>query len=185
MGWDDQNLLQNATTTCLDPAGLIEDCPLFQIDETDADNCEMDIPTVIQEENPTGPRQGLPGNLQIISTGTASMPAPTPLSSYAAWNSADFKTPITTAPTASLSQTYSETYVPASTPVLTQCGTDGGMTSCAQIFAESTSGYSTTAPPPPMGTGAAPEVIGTSWSTEDTVVWQIVEEAVTVTVTAT
>ncbi|KAL9086091.1 MAG: hypothetical protein Q9165_007303 [Trypethelium subeluteriae] len=84
MGWTSPTLLSSAVSQCLDPAGLIDNCPLFSINDTAVSSCTMAIPSPIQTDNPTGPRQGLAGGLPVVSSGTPPMPPATPLSRYGA-----------------------------------------------------------------------------------------------------
>jgi hypothetical protein len=75
MGWE-QSFLQNATNTCTNPSGQIEDCPLFNIQTADQySNCnitESNIPAPLAKENVVGGVTTLPGNPPIVSTGYAS-----------------------------------------------------------------------------------------------------------------
>ncbi|KAI9654820.1 MAG: hypothetical protein M1821_005814 [Bathelium mastoideum] len=119
MGWTSVDLLQNAVNTCLNSSGNIEDCPVFDIGYDSPKDCAFDMPAILANDNPQGPRQGLPGNLQVVYNGTSPMPTATPPSAYSSLDAKDFKTPVTTAPLPDFSVGYSLGFSGASNPPTT------------------------------------------------------------------
>ena len=66
MGWESKDFLQNALDTCQDGSGEIEACPLFNIQsDDDAAKCTFDMPNDLKDDNPQGPRNGLPVDVPI------------------------------------------------------------------------------------------------------------------------
>jgi len=67
MGWD-EGFLQEACDQCTNLSGLIQDCPLFDI-QTDevAAQCLIPLPPAIASEDVLGPAAELPGNPAIQS----------------------------------------------------------------------------------------------------------------------
>ncbi|KAK4964909.1 hypothetical protein LTR66_012202 [Elasticomyces elasticus] len=67
MGWDPE-FLQSAINQCTNLSGQIQDCPLFNIQtDEEAAKCTIDIPEVLADDNPAGPRDGLAVNVPIQS----------------------------------------------------------------------------------------------------------------------
>jgi hypothetical protein len=67
MGWDPA-FLQDAVNTCTNLSGQIEDCPLFDIQSSDAySNCNITVPSAIAKEDVVGAMSNLPGNVPIVS----------------------------------------------------------------------------------------------------------------------
>lgn len=65
MGWE-KDFLQSAIETCTNVSGEIQDCPLFDIQsDSDSEQCFFDEPSVIADDNPAGPRDGLAINVPI------------------------------------------------------------------------------------------------------------------------
>lgn len=55
-----------AIKVCTNPSGLIEDCPVFDIQSTsEASKCNMDIPAMLESEDVVGPMDTLPGGLVL------------------------------------------------------------------------------------------------------------------------
>jgi hypothetical protein len=68
--------LQQAVDTCTNPSGRVEDCHLFDLqDDGPMNECKLDLPSIIKDEDCSGPRSGgLPGNVPIqLGPGYASM----------------------------------------------------------------------------------------------------------------
>ncbi|KAI9822670.1 MAG: hypothetical protein M1827_000389 [Pycnora praestabilis] len=66
-GWDPA-FLQTAINTCNNPSGNQQDCPVFNIQSTtDMNQCKIPVPSELADENTSGPRSGLPGNVPIQS----------------------------------------------------------------------------------------------------------------------
>lgn len=67
--WE-ESFLQSAIGTCTNPSGKVEDCPLFELQsEADQQQCTFTPPDIIADEDCKGPRQGLPGNVNINEKG--------------------------------------------------------------------------------------------------------------------
>lgn len=65
-GWDEA-FLQQVLETCTNNSGNIRDCPLFDIVSEDVSRqCSLKVPDELKDEDVTGPRASLPGNLGII-----------------------------------------------------------------------------------------------------------------------
>ncbi|KAJ5620984.1 hypothetical protein N7510_004968 [Penicillium lagena] len=63
--WDD-GVLQKAVNTCTNETGLITDCDIFDLqNETDQNQCQLDLPPQLQHENVHMHADGLPGNMPI------------------------------------------------------------------------------------------------------------------------
>jgi hypothetical protein len=61
MGWESQDFLQKALDTCQSDSGLIEDCPLFNIQsDAEASKCAFEIPEVLVDENVIYEDEGIP-----------------------------------------------------------------------------------------------------------------------------
>lgn len=66
MGWESAAFLQSAIDTCTNLSGEIEDCPLFDIQsDTDAAQCTFEIPSVLENDEAEGPREGLAVDIPI------------------------------------------------------------------------------------------------------------------------
>lgn len=67
-GWD-PDFLQKAINTCTNPSGKVEDCPLFELQsQVEQNKCNIDpLPKECADEDTKGPRQGLPGDVNIQS----------------------------------------------------------------------------------------------------------------------
>lgn len=65
-GWD-VSFLQNATDTCTNASGRIQDCPLFTIqDDAKAAQCQIKVPNNLAAEDVSGPNlSSLPGGVAI------------------------------------------------------------------------------------------------------------------------
>lgn len=180
MGWDPV-FLQDAVDQCTNLSGQIEDCPLFDIQSSDAySNCNITLPSAIANEDVVGPMPTLPGNVPIVS-------GPAPANGATAGGTA------TGAPTAPVSPTGSQalptlSYSAGSSLASTDTYIPGG------IFAVSiASSSSQVAGPvdaqitPAPTTSAAPlnteSFFSTQYTTSGQVVLEVlwVEEIVTVT----
>lgn len=68
MGWDG-DFLQDAVDTCTNQSGEIQDCPLFDIQGSDAYSyCDIELPASLANEDVIGPMEILPGD-QVIQSG--------------------------------------------------------------------------------------------------------------------
>ena len=66
MGWESEELLQNAIHTCNNASGQVKDCPLFHLQSEDGQlQCRFPMPAGLQHDNPTGPRNGLAVDVPI------------------------------------------------------------------------------------------------------------------------
>lgn len=66
MGWDSAEFLGEAIKTCTSSTGLIQDCPLFNIQtEADMDKCVFKMPEDLKGEDCTEIRDGLPVGVPI------------------------------------------------------------------------------------------------------------------------
>jgi hypothetical protein len=97
MGWDEA-FLQDAVNTCTNPDGMIESCPLFDLQDPSVySNCNFTMPAALVNENVVDPVGTLPGNPPILSgpgygmgatAGEATAtPIPVPTLSYSAGQS--------------------------------------------------------------------------------------------------
>lgn len=65
MGWD-EGFLQQAVDTCTNLSGMIQDCPLFTIQDSLAySSCKFATPDVVKADITDGPVASLPGNVKI------------------------------------------------------------------------------------------------------------------------
>ena len=175
MGWN-QSFLQEAVDQCTNASGQIQDCALFDIQDASVyGNCNVTVPSALENENVVGPVSTLPGNPAIASgpgyasAAEASGPGSTPATTSAVVS----ENPV---PTLSHSDGVtlksSATYVPGA------------------VFAEAT-GASAAYAAPSASITAAPAVssidtqsyFATSYSTSGDIVNEVlwVEELVTVT----
>ena len=66
MGWESENLLQHAMDSCRSMSGQVKDCPLFDLQSMEEQQkCHFAVPEVLKNDNPTGPRNGLPVDVPI------------------------------------------------------------------------------------------------------------------------
>lgn len=66
MGWESEELLQNAMNTCRSMTGQVKNCPLFDLQSMeDQQNCHFAMPDALIHDNPTGPRNGLAVDVPI------------------------------------------------------------------------------------------------------------------------
>ncbi|CAL5871421.1 uncharacterized protein PFLUO_LOCUS5671 [Penicillium psychrofluorescens] len=73
--WDD-GVLQEAVRTCTNETGMVSDCDIFDLqDETDQNQCLLDLPPQLQHENVHMHSHGLPGNMPIEWGPGYAMPA--------------------------------------------------------------------------------------------------------------
>ncbi|KAI9852480.1 MAG: hypothetical protein M1838_000574 [Thelocarpon superellum] len=83
-GWDPA-FLQQATDQCTNPSGQIQDCPLFTIQDQDAEGqCKIQTPPVLAQENCASPGGQLPGEAAIQSGPQPATEAPAATSAAAA-----------------------------------------------------------------------------------------------------
>ena len=72
--WD-EGFLQKAVDQCTNPSGRVEDCPIFDLQsESESQQCTFQPPAVLANDNPQGPRQGLPGNVPVQAGPQAATP---------------------------------------------------------------------------------------------------------------
>jgi hypothetical protein len=63
-GWK-PGILQNAVDKCINPSGLVEDCPIFNLQsQSEMQKCKFDMPDVLKDENVLF-HDGLPGGVKI------------------------------------------------------------------------------------------------------------------------
>ncbi len=82
MGWD-EDFLQQAVDICINRSGLVEDCPLFKLqDQYTAGECTIPVAKKLEAEDVRGPGlSSLPGNLPVLDgTMTANPPPEVPYS---------------------------------------------------------------------------------------------------------
>lgn len=66
MRWESADFLQQALDTCTNPSGMIQDCPLFDIqDDAVVQQCTFLMPESLMEDDCHGPRKGLPVDVPI------------------------------------------------------------------------------------------------------------------------
>ncbi len=59
---------------CTDPSGRVEDCAIFDIQsDSDSQQCTFQPPAILANDNPQGPRQGLPGNVPVQAGSQATL----------------------------------------------------------------------------------------------------------------
>lgn len=64
-GWED-GVLEEATKKCTNPSGMIQDCPIFDIQtEIEQNLCSFDIPSLLQSEEVKKVKGGLPNKLKV------------------------------------------------------------------------------------------------------------------------
>lgn len=65
MGWE-ESVLQAAVDTCTNESGLVSDCPLFTLQSEAVQNeCKINIPAAIADEDVEGPMVNLPGDVPV------------------------------------------------------------------------------------------------------------------------
>lgn len=66
-GWD-PDFLQQAVDTCTNPSGEVSDCPLFDLQDDEAQGrCQFSVPYVVKAEDVYSHTSGIPGNVPIQS----------------------------------------------------------------------------------------------------------------------
>ncbi|OJJ48972.1 hypothetical protein ASPZODRAFT_60273 [Penicilliopsis zonata CBS 506.65] len=64
-GWE-PDFLQEAVETCTNATGMVVDCPIFDLQDEDAqEQCKFEVPEALQDENVYMHANGLPGNILI------------------------------------------------------------------------------------------------------------------------
>lgn len=206
MGWD-TDFLQQAVDTCTNLSGLIQDCPLFDIQSSDvAAQCQIEVPEAIKDDYPEGPRDGLAIDIPIQS-------GPAPATKYSvilADNATQMPTTAASASASAVTQRTTAvvptlTYSPANTAttdVTTEANVASpspssyaaAMTSSASSAAASLTlnlkqDYvaPTTASASLVGTPSTgnAKIIATSYMTQANEVLEVVIEQLIITVTAT
>lgn len=196
MGWPSAKFLQDALDTCTNESGEISDCPLFTIqsDEVGAE-CTFPMPSVLDDDNVMGPRNGLPVDVPI---------------QYGPANATEYpvagRTGVSTSSMAvsSAPSTFSEgptlSYT-AANPSVTSTAQGGIIVDAATSIASSAAsvwsssdGASSAASAPSSSVtaaaslddaGSSPEIVSTTYMTSGNEVVEMVIEEVDVTVTAT
>lgn len=191
MGWDSSDFLQSAVDTCTNASGEIQDCPLFDIQtEAQEQQCSFAQVDAIKDDNPLGPRDGLPIAVPIQS-------GPAYASTYPVVLAGDETQAAATSTKASSSQVTSATSTSAVVPTLsytpgTSSVTDkygGGIlranTAASYVQTESASTVTAPASLASAVTDAAGNIVATSYFTQGNQVMEMMIEEVDVTVTAT
>ena len=186
MGWQSQAFLQNALDTCTDDSGMIEACPLFDIqNETVGAECNFPMPSVLDKDNVQGPRDGLPVDVPIQY-------GPEPATKYPVAGKSGQAT--SSLPPTSAPSTFSNM------PTLSYSAANASETSTALggIVVNKVQPSNTTAATSPVAAAAItsapslasaapaePNILSTSYTTNGNEVIEWVIEAVELTVTAT
>ncbi|KAL2862564.1 DUF1996 domain-containing protein [Aspergillus lucknowensis] len=64
-GWE-SGVLEEAVKTCTNPSGMVEDCPVFELQsELEQGLCSFDIPSLLKSEDLTKVKGGLPNDLAV------------------------------------------------------------------------------------------------------------------------
>ena len=176
MGWN-EDFLQQAVDTCTNLSGEVEDCPLFSLQsQSDAQQCQLDLPSSIASENTTGPRQGLPGNVQVTYG-----PAP---ANETTSGSSDSGSSGSFVPVAASSNTK-----PTVAGYTAATSTDAGYDPTAGIFAEvapSSAAAMTTSPPEAGSANPTIPLYTSTYTSNGEIIHMVMfEEDVTITVTST
>ncbi|OJD33503.1 wsc domain-containing protein [Diplodia corticola] len=176
-GWD-VDFLQKAVDTCTSETGLVEDCPLFNLqEEDDMLDCKFPVPEALADENCAGPSDGLCGNVPIqYGPGYASV-KPAVTSPAAISTTSHSSTPLV--PTLSYS-TGHESFA---------SDKNGGGVTVAKIASKATGSASTidlaAITPAPSASDADGEIIGTTTYTSNGAVYEVAIEEEVVYVTET
>lgn len=188
MGWDSADFLQQAVNTCTNPSGLIQDCDLFNIQsDYTAGECTFEVPDILANDNPEGPREGL-----ALSVPMQSGPAPAtayPVMTYgqsapAAYSSAGAMPTTTSAKHTSTAVVPTLTYSPVSSATATGIYSQVLKLSVSAVSSSSSVVAATiTTSAASLATGSV-TVLSTSYITSATEVVELVIEQVVVTVTA-
>ena len=198
MGWESQEFLQNALDNCTNASGEIQDCALFDIQsDAEAAQCTFPIPEAIKDDNPKGPRNGLPVAIPIQNGPEPATPYPVVVRSGVS-TSYESATPLTTT---AVNPTFSYTAANPSVTSTAELGiivakvshsslppssSDASSTISWSSTSTRTSESSTiTTPPIPSSSDSAGDAVSTSYSTNGNQVVELVIEQVEVTVTAT
>lgn len=198
MGWD-EDFLQSAVDTCTNLSGEIQDCPLFDIQsDDDAAQCLFDVPDVLADDNPAGPRDGLPVSVPIQS-------GPEYATTYPVYGASDYSSATSKASSATTTSAASSSavvptlsYSSATSTVTDKYGggilaavsssyvPDATYTSSAAASSEAASETpTTTVTVAPTAAQTAGNIVATSWITRGNEVIEMYVQEVEVTVTAT
>lgn len=64
-GWED-GVLEDAVKKCTNPSGMVEDCPVFDLQsQSDSQQCTFEMPSELKEENVMMHHDGLPGPMTV------------------------------------------------------------------------------------------------------------------------
>jgi len=202
MGWDSVDFLQSAVDTCTNASGMIEDCPLFNIQtEAEEQQCKIKDVDAIKDDNPLGPREdGLPIAVPIQSGPSYATIYPVVLAGDATQAAASATNAAASSVQSAVSSLTSATsavvptlsYTPGTSSVTDKYG--GGVlrakssdsyvgTEAASTVAAST--VTAVASLADADTDADGNIIATSWYTSGNQVMEMMIEQVDVTVTAT
>jgi hypothetical protein len=145
MGWQSEDFLQSAVTTCTNSSGQISDCPLFDIQpDSDATNCFINTPAPIADEAVSTDLAHLPGRVAIQSGPQPANPgAPTPSTTALATSSSSSSalslaqgapTPTVVAAVVRPDSSPAETYTAVSTEYITRSGLVEEIVYVAPVF---------------------------------------------------
>ena len=208
-GWESADFLQNAVDTCTNASGEIEDCALFNIQSDDtAAQCTFDAPDNISEDNPEGPRDGLPIGIPIQSgpsyaseysvlsagqTGAATSTSKQHKSSSTAESSAVVPTLTYSSATASITDKYGGGILVVSTQDGSEAAYGAASSEPSSYVASSSAAATpvsadstvTIAPSASDAYGGDVNIVATSYITQNGQVVEMLIQEVDVTVTAT
>ncbi|KAH0151473.1 hypothetical protein KCU67_g10250, partial [Aureobasidium melanogenum] len=190
MGWDSSDFLQSAVDTCTNASGQIQDCPLFDIQtEAQEQQCTINTVDAIKDDNPLGPRDGLPIAVPIQSGPAYASLYPVVLAgdeTQAAATSTKASSQVTSAASSS-AVVPTLSYTPGTSSVTDKYG--GGIlranTASSYIQTESASTVTAPASLANAKTDANGNIVATSYYTSGNQVMEMMIEEVDVTVTAT
>ncbi|KAG9676634.1 hypothetical protein KCU99_g3545, partial [Aureobasidium melanogenum] len=190
MGWDSSDFLQSAVDTCTNASGQIQDCPLFDIQtEAQEQQCTFNTVDAIKDDNPLGPRDGLPIAVPIQSGPAYASLYPVVLAgdeTQAAATSTKASSQVTSAASSS-AVVPTLSYTPGTSSVTDNYG--GGIlranTASSYIQTESASTVTAPASLANAETDANGNIVATSYYTSGNQVMEMMIEEVDVTVTAT
>ena len=195
MGWDSVDFLQSAVDTCTNASGLIEDCPLFNIQtEAEEGQCKIKDVAEIADDNPLGPREdGLPVAVPIQSGPDYATVYPVVLAGDATQSAAASSTKaaassqITSAASSASAVVPTLSYTPGTSSITDKYGGGILLANTASSYVQTESLSTVTAAPSlaDAETDAAGNIIATSWYTSGNQVMEMMIEEVDVTVTAT
>ena len=190
MGWDSADFLQQAVNTCTSLSGLIQDCDLFNIQsDYTAGECTFEVPEILANDNPEGPRDGLPIGIPMQS-------GPEPATKYPVMTYGQTGGYSSAAPTSTSAKQTSSAVVPTLTYSPVASSTASGIysqvlkasqasaTSSAVVSFTSSSSSTVSTVTTSAASLTTGVVLSTSYITSATEVLEVVIEQVVVTVTA-